>query len=92
MVLAGLVFSLGRGLLKTLIFPIAFMFFMVPLPAIVVNAVAFPLQLFAARTAEFCCSISEFLFSRRQRHCACGHDIEVAEACSGIRFFKPSWR
>ncbi|MDQ6732631.1 MAG: exosortase/archaeosortase family protein, partial [Nitrospirota bacterium] len=54
-VIAGLVLLImGREALKALMFPIAFMLFMVPLPAIVVNAVAFPLQLFAARTAEFC--------------------------------------
>ena len=86
-VLAGLVLLLmGRDALKTLMFPIAFMLFMVPLPAIVVNAVAFPLQLFAARTAEFCLFNFGIPVLREGNVIVlAGTTLEVAEACSGIR-------
>jgi len=86
-VIAGLVLLImGREALKTLMFPIAFMFFMVPLPAIVVNAVAFPLQLFAARTAEFCLFNFGIPVLREGNVIVlAGTTLEVAEACSGIR-------
>jgi exosortase len=86
-VIAGLVLLvMGRDALKTLMFPIAFMFFMVPLPAIVVNAVAFPLQLFAARTAEFCLFNFGIPVLREGNVIVlAGTTLEVAEACSGIR-------
>jgi exosortase len=86
-VIAGLVLlMMGRDALKTLMFPIAFMLFMVPLPAIVVNAVAFPLQLFAARTAEFCLFNFGIPVLREGNVIVlAGTTLEVAEACSGIR-------
>ena len=86
-VVAGLVLLvMGRDALKTLMFPIAFMFFMIPLPAIVVNAVAFPLQLFAARTAEFCLFNFGIPVLREGNVIVlAGTTLEVAEACSGIR-------
>ena len=86
-VIAGLVLLImGRDGLKTLMFPIAFMLFMVPLPAIVVNAVAFPLQLFAARTAEFCLFNFGIPVLREGNVIVlAGTTLEVAEACSGIR-------
>ena len=86
-VLAGLVLlMLGPRALKTLLFPIAFIFFMIPLPAIVVNAVAFPLQLFAARTAEFCLFNFGIPVLREGNVIVlAGTTLEVAEACSGIR-------
>ena len=54
-VLSGLVLLiLGKQLMMHLSLPLAFLIFMVPLPAIVVNTIAFPLQLLAAQTAAFC--------------------------------------
>ena len=87
LVIAGLVWlTMGRDVLKTLLFPIAFIFFMIPLPAIVVNAVAFPLQLFAARTAEFCLFNFGIPVLREGNVIVlAGTTLEVAEACSGIR-------
>ena len=86
-VLAGLVLLiLGREFLRVLAFPIAFLFFMVPLPAIVMNAVAFPLQLFAAKTAAFCLFNFGIPVLREGNVIVlAGTTLEVAEACSGIR-------
>ena len=86
-VIAGLVLLiLGREFLRVLLFPIAFLFFMVPLPAIIVNAVAFPLQLFAAKTATFCLYNFGIPVLREGNVIVlAGTTLEVAEACSGIR-------
>jgi len=86
-VLAGLVLLvLGREFLRVLMFPIVFLLFMVPLPAIVVNAVSFPLQLFAAKTATFCLFNFGIPVLREGNVVVlAGMTLEVAEACSGIR-------
>jgi exosortase len=86
-VLAGLVWLvLGRAWLRALAFPIAFLLFMVPLPAIVMNAIAFPLQLFAAQTATFCLQVGGIPVLREGNVIALADTtLEVAEACSGIR-------
>jgi exosortase len=86
-VLAGLVLLvLGREFLRVLAFPIVFLVFMVPLPAIVVNAVAFPLQMFAAKTAAFCLYNFGIPVLREGNVIfLSGTALEVAEACSGIR-------
>ncbi len=86
-VIAGLVLLVqGRDALHILMLPIAFLFFMVPLPAIVVNAVSFPLQLFAAEVATFCLYNLGIPVLREGSIIAlAGTTLEVAEACSGIR-------
>jgi exosortase len=49
-VLAGtIVFMSGWAHLRTLAFPIAFLLLMIPLPAIIFNQIALPLQLLASR-------------------------------------------
>jgi exosortase len=86
-VLAGLVLLvLGRETLTVLSFPIAFLLFMVPLPAIVVNAIAFPLQGFAAQTATYCLMALDIPVLREGNVITLAKtSLEVAEACSGIR-------
>jgi len=86
-VLAGLVWLiLGSAFLQALLFPIAFLVFMVPLPAIVMNAIAFPLQLFAAKTATFCMQVAGVPVLREGNVIVLSSTtLEVAEACSGIR-------
>jgi len=86
-VLAGLVWLiLGTAWLRALAFPIAFLFFLVPLPAIVMNAIAFPLQLFAAQTATFCLQAGGIPVLREGNVITLADTtLEVAEACSGIR-------
>jgi exosortase len=86
-VLAGLVWLLlGTAFLRELAFPLAFLIFMVPLPAIVMNAVAFPLQLFAAQSATFCMQSAGIPVLREGNVIVLANTtLEVAEACSGIR-------
>ena len=86
-VLAGLVWLiLGTAFLRELTFPLAFLVFMVPLPAIVMNAVAFPLQLFAAQSATFCMQVGGIPVLREGNTIVLTNTtLEVVEACSGIR-------
>lgn len=86
-VLAGLVWLFfGNAFLAALAFPLAFLVFMVPLPAIVMNAVAFPLQLFAAQSATLCMQAAGIPALREGNVIVLADTtLEVAEACSGIR-------
>jgi EpsI family protein len=86
-ILAGLVLLIcGKDHLRLLSFPLAFLFFMIPLPAIVMNAIAFPLQIFAAKTAAFCLYNFGIPVLREGNVIVlAGTTLEVAEACSGIR-------
>ena len=86
-VLLGLVLLiLGWRCLWILSFPIGFLIFMIPLPAIVVNTIAFPLQLFAAKTASFCLfSLGIPVLREGNLIILASTTLEVAEACSGLR-------
>ncbi len=86
-VLVGLVWLLfGSGQLRELSFPLGFLLFYVPLPALILNQIAFPLQLFAARCAVATLHLFEVPVLREGNiiHLT-GTTLEVAEACSGIR-------
>lgn len=86
-VLAGVVlFVLGRAQLRMLALPLGFSLLMVPLPAIVFNQIAFPLQLIASRAAELTLSILGIPVLREGNVIVLATTtLEVAEACSGIR-------
>jgi exosortase D (VPLPA-CTERM-specific) len=59
---------------------------MIPPPAIVFNAIAFPLQLFAARTATASLDLLDIPVYREGNLITLANTaLEVAEACSGIR-------
>jgi exosortase len=84
-VLAGLVLLiLGWRYLWILSFPIGFLIFMIPLPAIVVNTISFPLQLFAAETATFCLfSLGIPVLREGNLIILASTTFEVAEALAG---------
>jgi len=86
-VLAGLVlFHLGRDSFRVLAFPLLFLFFMVPLPATLFYAMAFPLQSLAARNAAWTLDRLgvPVLLDGNVIHLT-RLSLGVAEACSGIR-------
>jgi exosortase len=86
-ILAGLVlFHLGRESYWVLAFPLLFLFFMVPLPATLFYAVAFPLQSLAARNAAWTLDSLgvPVLLDGNIIHLP-RLSLGVAEACSGIR-------
>jgi exosortase len=86
-VLAGAVLYVwGREPFRILIFPLAFLLLMVPLPAIVFNQLAFPLQLVASQMGEAAIAAAGIPVLREGNvlHLP-ARALEVAEACSGIR-------
>lgn len=86
-VLIGLIiFNLGIKIFNILIFPLFLLFFMVPVPTSLVGLVSMPLQLFATKSST---SIIKLLSIPAYREgnmlYFAGTQLEVAEACSGIR-------
>jgi exosortase len=86
-VLAGLVlFHLGGEWLRALAFPISFLLFMIPLPAILFNAIALPLQGMAAENATRVIETLGIPVLRDGNVIRLSHTtLGVTEACSGIR-------
>jgi exosortase len=86
-VLAGIVlFLFGWRHLRILAFPLAFLLLMIPLPAIIFNKIAFPLQLFASRVGETVIAAAGIPVLREGNVLILANtSLEVAEACSGIR-------
>ena len=87
MVLAGLiVLFLGWSFFRALLFPWAFLLLMIPIPAIIFSQLTFPLKMFASKVAS---TVLPWLGVPVLRE---GNviilpalQLEVAEACSGIR-------
>lgn len=86
-VIGGIVlFLFGWAHLRILMFPIAFLFLMIPIPAIIFNQIAFPLQLLASRFGEWAIAVVGIPVYREGNVLNLAHtQLEVAEACSGIR-------
>ncbi len=85
--LFGLVwFCLGNNFIRILAFPISFLFFMVPVPDSLISRVSLPLQLLATRlSAKMIESCSIPVYREGNMLYFIQTQLEVAEACSGIR-------
>ncbi len=86
-VLAGIVlYCLGFSFLKKLFLPIAYLIFMIPLPAIIWNKIAFPMQLFGSSITEKVVAFMGIPIFREGNvlHLA-NTTLEVIDACSGLR-------
>jgi exosortase len=82
----GILFILGWEHLKILFLPVAFLLLMIPIPAILFNQIAFPLQLLASRFGEVTLSALHIPVLREGNVITLANtELEVAEACSGIR-------
>ena len=86
-VLGGLVWiHLGGEMLRRTLFPLGFLFFMVPLPFLVFNSIAFPLQGVAAANAAWTLDTLGVPVLRDGNILHLAHlSLGVTEACSGIR-------
>lgn len=84
---AGIVlFVLGWTHLRILAFPLSFLLLMIPIPAIIFNQIAFPLQLLASRFGESTLMAANIPVLREGNLIILANTtLEVAEACSGIR-------
>jgi exosortase len=86
LVAGTVLFVWGTRHFRILAFPIAFLLLMVPLPAIVFNQIAFPLQLLASHAGEAVIAAAGVPVLREGNVLQLpGRTLEVAEACSGIR-------
>ncbi|MDH4222839.1 MAG: exosortase/archaeosortase family protein [candidate division Zixibacteria bacterium] len=86
-VLFGLVFFLnGKEWAKELLFPIAFLGFMIPIPYVIYYAISFPMQLFSSKLTYMLLHFIG-LPSIRQGNIIHlpNYSLEVVEACSGLR-------
>ena len=82
----AILFLYGWPMLRVLIFPLAFMLLMIPLPAIIFNKIAFPLQLLASHVGESTINAMHIPILREGNVLILANaTLEVAEACSGIR-------
>jgi exosortase len=86
-VIAGtIVFLWGVRHLRILAFPMALLLLAIPLPAIVLNQIAFPLQLLASRAGETVVSAAGVPILREGNVLILPDTtLEVVQACSGIR-------
>ena len=85
-VAGAILFLAGWARLRVLSFPVAFLILMIPLPAIIFNKIAFPLQLLASNVGEYTIRSLEIPILREGNVLILANaTLEVAEACSGIR-------
>lgn len=86
-VIAGIiVFCLGVQYFRLLLIPVLYLFFMIPLPAIIWNKIAFPMQLFSSYLAEHLVTLSGLsIFRQGNILYLPSTSLEVVDACSGLR-------
>ncbi len=85
--IAGLiVLFCGWAMFRAVLFPWAFSFLMIPLPAIILQRFTFPLQLFASKLAAWSLALVGIPVLLEGNVIILPHiSLEVAEACSGMR-------
>lgn len=86
-IILGIVYYLcGREMVKSILVPVGFLVFMIPIPEIVYNVIAFPLKLLAANIATNIIQIINIPVVRDGNVIHLKDlTLEVADACSGIR-------
>src|SRR4030042_1281304 len=87
LVMGGIIlYLLGKDYFKPLLFPLAFLIFMIPIPSILMDRITFPMQLFASKVAANTLYLISIPVLREGNVMLLANtSLEVAEACSGIR-------
>ncbi len=92
MLASMVVYFFGFRTLRLVLVPLALLFLALPIPAIVFNKIAFPLQLFASRCAVWAMRLFDIPVLRQGNvielmplNARETKKLEVVEACSGIR-------
>jgi exosortase len=87
MLLAGLIWTMaGRSFLRELRFPLLVLLLAIPFPAVVYNQITFPLQILASKLASAALPLFGVPVMRDGNVIQLpSMQLEVAEACSGIR-------
>jgi exosortase len=85
--LSGMIlFLLGWEVLRMVSFPLGFLIFMIPIPAIIYNQITFPMQLLASRLASSWLELVQVPVLRNGNILVLSsYSLEVVEACSGVR-------
>ncbi len=84
--LGAFLFLLGKAQSKFLLLPTLYLFFMVPLPEIIWNTIAFPMQLFSSvLTTEIIAALNIPVFREGNVLHLAQTSLEVVDACSGLR-------
>jgi exosortase len=81
------VYFCGGAMLRAMAFPMAFLLFAIPIPVVVYNEIVFPLQFVASRFATWTLETLNLFPILREGNVLIlpGMQLEVVEACSGIR-------
>ncbi|MEN6355769.1 MAG: exosortase/archaeosortase family protein [Armatimonadota bacterium] len=83
--IGGCLYFHGKGLLKLMAFPLAYMVFMIPVPGGLIDRVGLPMQLLASGSTAHILSFLGLDVSRAGIQISVeGYQFEVAPACSGM--------
>ncbi len=85
-ILGCILFLFGKSYFKLLLLPVCYLFFMIPLPAIIWSKIAFPMQLFGSMLTEHVIRLFGIPIFREGNVLHLSQTtLEVVAACSGLR-------